>query len=1228
MNTSIRTFTAAALVASVALVSATADTINASLFSKTCTFTVTGYTGASTLVDFPVLVRLNEGANSPGGFKYNDCLSGGSDLRFADAVGNLLPHEIETWDPSGESLVWVKVPQLSGDSTQVVAYYGAAQGAAPAVAASDVWSKYVTVIHGGAGITDSSPSALTLTANAVTATADGGFIGGGMNKPAKNSKGVNVPSPYKNNLFTNNRQYSLSFWAKSPTASDSSTHVTVCGVASWNNASFLGLFEKGHGWSVAVSGTHHYTDGKGKLPANTWTHTVFSYDTEAGHLTSYSNGEMIYDNASVNKYTDTGVNFWTFGGYADTANNDNFTGDLDECRIYDGIMSADWAKAEYDSMTVASFVSAGSVEDVDASAPALSIDVTRGYFDLSISAEVMSFGADGSSCDLHLTLADNDSFANPLAAFSRTAAQVALDTPYLIEAASLAAGTTYYLHVVMTNDKGVTSDKVLTVDTKAVPPCSISLEKEKTDSTLASFFWNLADFGTDSTYASLDIQYSSSDSFATCEELSISEQIDEAPASGRVVVRDLNSSSSYWFRLKAVNSLGGVTYTAAQSVTTTASDANTLTWANTGADLNAASSYVENRAPTANDVIYFTEPASVQPYLSSSLTVKGVFFGRYDSSRTTADTDPTGYVFTGADGAVLTLAGSGNSNYTMNSLTEAGSAEFNVPILLSGNNPYFAANGIALDFKGPISTTQAFGQDVYTVTEGKDNTHIGLLRLSAANPDFKPKKIHVAGSTHLELHHPEAIIAVPDISTGHWGGTDYPHMYNTTGEPIVLDALLKFSAESYGLNAFYFEGSPFIMTNCEFAVSQRDNKARYFNADVQLKTIGGWDYNGNAFSKSGTNMLELVGSYYEASGIASHLQILQGMFYPHDLFGTVARDGRRCRINGDGANGTTTPYPTLGVDRDARIPVSNLGGISFGKDNERKGGGLSGMGGEVSVTLTDTNDNEIELVDNLKTPENSGYIAPYPWAFGHPSATGTLCLENDLSRSGDANIYVLQGAADVTARLKGNVKFLNGNVYKYGNGTLALEGGLEMSSGKQLRATDGGLLVNCDLSTGFEGTVHYNGGGWLGGTGTVKQFHFEAANSALRGGEFGHGTLTVDGTGTAFKFAGSCGIIVDITDEGTCGLLKFQGDLSKYSSNWSGHWVQINASKDAPRGKYKIMDWSEGTGTPTKMMTAEAYQDIRYDEENVKIARLFVEDSAMYLSFVPNSDKGTVIIFF
>ena len=142
-----RLLLAAALLAPCVLL---ADVIDPADYAASFNVKFTGYTGTTTLTDFPVLVRLSAARN---GFNYSKCAVDGSDLRFSDADGNLIPHEIDTWDPSGESLVWVKVATLNR-ATVIRGYYGY-QGAGdpPAVTAADVWdSDYVGVWHLGEAV--------------------------------------------------------------------------------------------------------------------------------------------------------------------------------------------------------------------------------------------------------------------------------------------------------------------------------------------------------------------------------------------------------------------------------------------------------------------------------------------------------------------------------------------------------------------------------------------------------------------------------------------------------------------------------------------------------------------------------------------------------------------------------------------------------------------------------------------------------------------------------------------------------------------------------------------------------------------------------------------------------------------------------------------------------------------------------------------------------------------
>ena len=116
--------------------------------AKQATIVLAGYTGTTTLVNFQTLVKLKEGRF---GFSYDDyAAKDGSDLWFTDSSGNVIPHEIDTWDASGDSYVWVRVPEVSGTDTKIVMHWGEAKTAAQ-TATENVWKNYKDGKGGFAG---------------------------------------------------------------------------------------------------------------------------------------------------------------------------------------------------------------------------------------------------------------------------------------------------------------------------------------------------------------------------------------------------------------------------------------------------------------------------------------------------------------------------------------------------------------------------------------------------------------------------------------------------------------------------------------------------------------------------------------------------------------------------------------------------------------------------------------------------------------------------------------------------------------------------------------------------------------------------------------------------------------------------------------------------------------------------------------------------------------------
>ena len=132
-------------------------------FDKGAMFTVAGYAADKpSLTGFPVLVRI--AANSPSGFSYDDLhsKSTGDDIAFVGMDGTGLPFEIDTWDPDGTSLIWVRLPTMA-NGTQFVMCWGS-ETSGKTVCNDNPFSNYIGVWHmseASGDVADSSGNGLT-----------------------------------------------------------------------------------------------------------------------------------------------------------------------------------------------------------------------------------------------------------------------------------------------------------------------------------------------------------------------------------------------------------------------------------------------------------------------------------------------------------------------------------------------------------------------------------------------------------------------------------------------------------------------------------------------------------------------------------------------------------------------------------------------------------------------------------------------------------------------------------------------------------------------------------------------------------------------------------------------------------------------------------------------------------------------------------------------------------
>lgn len=113
-------------------------------YAKSVTIAVSDGFGEHKSGNLVLPVRLSEAGIK--GFSYADFkLENGADLVFFDAYGNVVPHEIDTWNPEGESLVWVRFPVVESGTALTCCYGGPSAGDY----AAQTWAGYAGVWHLG-----------------------------------------------------------------------------------------------------------------------------------------------------------------------------------------------------------------------------------------------------------------------------------------------------------------------------------------------------------------------------------------------------------------------------------------------------------------------------------------------------------------------------------------------------------------------------------------------------------------------------------------------------------------------------------------------------------------------------------------------------------------------------------------------------------------------------------------------------------------------------------------------------------------------------------------------------------------------------------------------------------------------------------------------------------------------------------------------------------------------
>ena len=323
----------------------------------------------------PALVRVDESVIV--GFDYGDfTLPNGGDLMFFDENGTPLPHEVDSWDETGESLVWVKLPSTA-QNTKIVMYYG--NGTVSSEEPKDVWTDYVGVWHFEESTTASAANSIGTYANSTatsgidgniaqyTVTNEVGRIGKGFRVNDSTGKGLgnfNYGGVWVNDSGTGSpvdggQNFTISGWFKHGNFDYSWDHLFYKREKSNNTGSPTGAF------AIECNST---TDPPNPLPRGssgsgnaktlsnnldgTWGYLTFVFDGATCHV--YENGMSVGD-SSITACSDNDSPL-VFGNNCDIASgligDSAWNGWIDEVRYSAGSKSAAWVAAEYAAMNV------------------------------------------------------------------------------------------------------------------------------------------------------------------------------------------------------------------------------------------------------------------------------------------------------------------------------------------------------------------------------------------------------------------------------------------------------------------------------------------------------------------------------------------------------------------------------------------------------------------------------------------------------------------------------------------------------------------------------------------------------------------------------------------------------------------------------------------------------------------------------------------------------------
>ncbi len=301
------------------------------------------------LTDFPVAVYLNSARVT-----YGDFSASGSDIRFIDADGvTELNYEIENWNTSGTSTLWVKVPNMASSNADYVYMYYGNSGASATATTTGVWdSSYVLVDHMTNNPAGTAPQSVNSVTNTAIGTTTSMATTTGVAGFGYDFNGTTSYLGWATSTFPTLHNGTLELWTDIDTLTSDRylfSHVKANQTLTGEWRLFIdsaNSFKYNYKIECGATANTVLSDAAASTTAG-WAHVATVWNDSAG-----SNNQKLYINSAVQaSQASPACGMEVSDSYAAGRNNALATlyldGQMDEIRLSSVARSADWVSATY-----------------------------------------------------------------------------------------------------------------------------------------------------------------------------------------------------------------------------------------------------------------------------------------------------------------------------------------------------------------------------------------------------------------------------------------------------------------------------------------------------------------------------------------------------------------------------------------------------------------------------------------------------------------------------------------------------------------------------------------------------------------------------------------------------------------------------------------------------------------------------------------------------------------